>query len=115
MAAIGPARPVVHLSLLCFSHHHWAARWTERRAISECSVYSPVAMASIQRIFRKLGLLGLAMAVSGASLQPVTSGWENPTNLSMNIYVPDKLAANPPVILVVSAECLSYEVQHEAD
>ncbi|KAK1759843.1 alpha/beta-hydrolase [Echria macrotheca] len=35
-----------------------------------------------------------------AKLTQVTSGWENPTKLSFYIYVPDKLAAKPPVIIV---------------
>ncbi len=37
-----------------------------------------------------------------AKLEPVPSFGDNPTKLSMNIYVPDKLAANPPVIIAVS-------------
>ncbi|KAK3361439.1 Alpha/Beta hydrolase protein [Lasiosphaeria ovina] len=36
----------------------------------------------------------------GAKLTQVTSGWENPTKLSFYIYVPDKLAEKPPVIIV---------------
>lgn len=36
-----------------------------------------------------------------ASLQEVTNFGDNPTNIQMYIYVPDQLAANPPVIVAV--------------
>lgn len=45
--------------------------------------------------------LGCASLSLAAKLTQVTSGWENPTKLSFYIYVPDKLAAKPPVIIVV--------------
>jgi len=55
-----------------------------------------------QTIVPSLGtVFGVVSAVLGAQLQPVPSGWDNPTKLSMNIYIPDKLATNPPVIIVV--------------
>ncbi|KAF9524484.1 PHB depolymerase family esterase [Crepidotus variabilis] len=39
--------------------------------------------------------------VTAASLKAVSHFGSNPTNIQMNIYVPDKLAANPPVILAM--------------
>ncbi|CAK7221114.1 hypothetical protein SBRCBS47491_004417 [Sporothrix bragantina] len=45
-------------------------------------------------------LLVAATLAQAASLQPVANFGENPTKLSMSIYVPDKLAAKPPVIIV---------------
>jgi acetylxylan esterase len=47
-------------------------------------------------------VLSLAVIGETAMLQPVTFFGDNPTKLSMNIYVPDKLASKPPVIIVVS-------------
>ncbi len=46
--------------------------------------------------------LALAGIGGAAKLEPVASFGDNPTKLSMNIYVPDKLASKPPVIIVVS-------------
>jgi acetylxylan esterase len=45
--------------------------------------------------------LALIAIGDAAKLEPVSSFGDNPTKLSMYIYVPDKLAANPPVIIVV--------------
>ncbi|KAK0617580.1 feruloyl esterase B [Immersiella caudata] len=42
-------------------------------------------------------LTGIVSFSSAAKLTQVTSGWDNPTRLSFYIYVPDKLATNPPV------------------
>ena len=54
--------------------------------------FSTSALASIAAIFA---------TANGASLTRV-SGWgANPTNLEMNIYVPDKVAAKPAIILAV--------------
>ncbi|KAK0707949.1 Alpha/Beta hydrolase protein [Lasiosphaeris hirsuta] len=48
-----------------------------------------------------LGLiLALACLSRAAKLTQVASGWDNPTKLSFYIYVPDKLAPKPPVIIV---------------
>jgi acetylxylan esterase len=50
-------------------------------------------------LFNFTALAGLA---SSASLKQVTSFGSNPTGLQMYIYVPDKLAAQPAVIVAVS-------------
>jgi len=42
-----------------------------------------------------------SLVVYGAELKPVPKFGYNPSNLTMNIYVPDKLAANPPVVVAV--------------
>ncbi|KAK1222718.1 Feruloyl esterase B [Marasmius sp. AFHP31] len=42
-----------------------------------------------------------AVGALGASLQQVTNWGANPTGIRMNIYVPDKLAANPAVIVAL--------------
>ncbi|CAK7198487.1 hypothetical protein SEUCBS139899_001148 [Sporothrix eucalyptigena] len=47
-----------------------------------------------------VSLLAAATLTQAASLQPVANFGDNPTKLQMNIYVPDKLAAKPPVIIV---------------
>ncbi|KAF2118091.1 Alpha/Beta hydrolase protein [Lophiotrema nucula] len=44
-------------------------------------------------------LLATTTSVSAASLKQVTGFGTNPTGLQMYIYVPDKLAASPPVIV----------------
>lgn len=46
-------------------------------------------------------LVSLPAMVEAASLKAVSNFGSNPTNIQMNIYVPDKLAASPPVILAV--------------
>jgi acetylxylan esterase len=46
-----------------------------------------------------VAMAGLAM---GASLQQVTSFGNNPTGINMYIYVPDKVAAKPAIIVAVS-------------
>ncbi|OCL09340.1 carbohydrate esterase family 1 protein [Glonium stellatum] len=48
-------------------------------------------------------LLYLPIAASAASLQPVTGFGTNPTNVGMYIYVPDKLASRPPILVVPHA------------
>jgi acetylxylan esterase len=42
-----------------------------------------------------------ATTVLAASVQPVPNFGPNPSNIQMNIYVPDKVAKNPPVLLLV--------------
>jgi acetylxylan esterase len=49
-----------------------------------------------------LGLVATATVGLGASLQQVSSWGANPTKIQMFIYVPDKLAASPPVVVAVS-------------
>ncbi|TID06137.1 putative acetylxylan esterase A [Colletotrichum higginsianum] len=44
---------------------------------------------------------GLGSLASAASLQQVTSFGANPSGAKMYIYVPDRLAANPPVIVAI--------------
>jgi acetylxylan esterase len=56
-------------------------------------------MRTLVGVIRLLAFLSIS---SAAKLTQVTSGWDNPTKLSFYIYVPDKLAAQPPVIIVVS-------------
>jgi acetylxylan esterase len=43
----------------------------------------------------------LATLASAASLVPVRNFGPNPSNITMNIYVPDKLPPNPAIVLVV--------------
>ncbi|ORY55689.1 carbohydrate esterase family 1 protein [Pseudomassariella vexata] len=43
----------------------------------------------------------MAATCLGASLQGVTNWGTNPTNITMYIYVPDQLAANPPIIVAI--------------
>ncbi|KAK1998775.1 PHB depolymerase family esterase [Colletotrichum falcatum] len=45
--------------------------------------------------------VGLAVSAGAASLQQVTSFGSNPSGAKMYIYVPDKLAANPPVVVAI--------------
>ena len=48
--------------------------------------------------------LFMALPTRAASLQLVTNNWGAsgvPTNLSMYIYVPDKLATNPPILVLL--------------
>jgi hypothetical protein len=58
-----------------------------------------------------LPLLAAATAVAGASLQQVTSFGTNPTKINMYIYVPDKLATKPAVIVAVSRPRLRLKLQ----
>jgi len=44
-----------------------------------------------------------AMLGSCATLQAVTNWGANPTKINMYIYVPDKVAAKPAVIVAVSS------------
>ncbi|KAI5894374.1 carbohydrate esterase family 1 protein [Schizophyllum commune H4-8] len=46
-------------------------------------------------------LLAAAGAASAASLQQVSNFGTNPTGVQMFIYVPDQLAANPPIIVAM--------------
>jgi acetylxylan esterase len=48
-----------------------------------------------------LSAVGLAGAASAASLQRVNSFGANTSNAKMYIYVPDKLAENPPIIVAI--------------
>lgn len=48
-----------------------------------------------------IGLFALASEVFAASLQQVSSFGTNPTGIQMYIYVPDKLAMKPAVIVAV--------------
>ncbi|AEO68323.1 carbohydrate esterase family 1 protein [Thermothielavioides terrestris NRRL 8126] len=48
-----------------------------------------------------VSLMALASSALGASLQQVTNFGTNPTSIQMFIYVPAKLAANPPIIVAV--------------
>lgn len=47
------------------------------------------------------GLLATAGLAFGASLQQVSNFGNNPSSIQMYIYVPDKVAANPAVIVAV--------------
>lgn len=70
------------------------------RSRLEPSVRSnPVPIAMFVRTF--LGLAATAATCLSASLQEVTNFGDNPSNIQMYIYVPDQLAANPPVIVAV--------------
>ncbi|KAI1334742.1 Alpha/Beta hydrolase protein [Xylariaceae sp. FL0016] len=51
-------------------------------------------------LYRLFAAAAWIAAVSAASLTKVSDFGENPTKLSMYVYVPDKLAAKPPVIIV---------------
>jgi len=48
-----------------------------------------------------VGLAGLAGLASSASLKQVTSFGSNPSNTKMYIYVPDKVASKPPIIVAI--------------
>jgi len=48
-----------------------------------------------------VGLLATAGSVLGASLQQVSNFGTNPTSVQMFIYVPDKVAANPAIIVAL--------------
>jgi hypothetical protein len=48
-----------------------------------------------------LGLAAAAAMCLGASLQAVSSFGSNPTKIQMYIYVPDKVAAKPAIIVAV--------------
>ncbi|KAF1988027.1 carbohydrate esterase family 1 protein [Aulographum hederae CBS 113979] len=48
----------------------------------------------------------LTYVAHAASLVPVADFGANPTNIAMNIYVPDKLAASPPVVVLLHG-CMS--------
>lgn len=55
-------------------------------------------MKLLSAVIRLLAVTGSAL---GASLQAVTNFGTNPTNIQMYIYVPDKLAAKPAIIVAV--------------
>ncbi|KAI0406359.1 Alpha/Beta hydrolase protein [Xylaria palmicola] len=48
-----------------------------------------------------VGLLAPVGLVLGASLQQVSSFGSNPTSIQMYIYVPDKVATSPPIIVAL--------------
>ena len=48
-----------------------------------------------------LGLLAPASPAQAASLQEITNFGSNPTGLRMHLYVPDRLAANPALLVAV--------------
>jgi hypothetical protein len=48
-----------------------------------------------------LNLLLWAAVATAASLQQVSGFGSNPTNIRMFIYVPDRVAANPAIIVAV--------------
>mgnify|MGYP001480066314 CR=1 FL=1 len=50
------------------------------------------------------GLATMASSCLAASLQQVWNFGSNPTNINMHIYVPDRLANKPPIIVAVSQE-----------
>jgi hypothetical protein len=66
-------------------------------------------------VSRFIVILSASVCVRAASLQPVTSWGDNPTKLSMSIYVPDKLAAKPPIIIVVSIHLNVINIVRIAD
>ena len=50
-----------------------------------------------------LGLLTTFLTLAyAATLQPVRDFGDNPTKISMNIYVPDKLPSNAPILVLVN-------------
>ncbi len=53
------------------------------------------------QLFSLISLAALASQAFGASLKQVTNFGENPSSIQMYIYVPDKLAAKPAVIVAV--------------
>jgi len=63
----------------------------------------PPSTPPIMMFTNVLGLVATATVGLGASLQQVSSWGANPTKIQMFIYVPDKLAASPPVVVAVSA------------
>ena len=48
-----------------------------------------------------LGLLAPASPAQAASLQEITNFGSNPTHLRMHLYVPDRLASNPALLVAV--------------
>lgn len=48
-----------------------------------------------------VGLAATAATCLGASLQQVSNFGTNPTKISMYIYVPDKVASKPAIIVAV--------------
>ena len=54
------------------------------------------------KLFSFITSAAFASVALGATLKPVTSFGENPTSIQMYIYVPDKLATKPAVIVAVS-------------
>ncbi|KAI5825077.1 carbohydrate esterase family 1 protein [Schizophyllum commune Tattone D] len=53
------------------------------------------------KISKITSMLAAAGAASAASLQQVSNFGTNPTGVQMFIYVPDQLAANPPIIVAM--------------
>jgi len=55
-------------------------------------------------LFRSFFALAATAATGlGASLQQVTNFGNNPTRIQMYIYVPDRVATNPAIIVAVSS------------
>jgi acetylxylan esterase len=53
-------------------------------------------------------IVAAAALTSAASLQQVTNFGSNPTSINFYIYVPDKLATNPAIIVAV--RIMSYMI-----
>jgi acetylxylan esterase len=45
--------------------------------------------------------LALAALAHAAQLSPITNFGANPSGAKMYLYVPDKLAANPPIVVAI--------------
>lgn len=56
------------------------------------------------------GLAATAATCLGASLQQVSNFGNNPTKIQMHIYVPDKLASKPAIIVAVRPRATDEEV-----
>lgn len=52
-------------------------------------------------------IVAAAALISAASLQQVTNFGSNPTSINFYIYVPDKLATNPAIVVAV---CVLYKM-----
>lgn len=55
-------------------------------------------------ILSLLNLFLLAAVATAASLQQVSGFGSNPSNIRMFIYVPDRVASNPAIIVAVRHE-----------
>jgi len=54
-------------------------------------------------LFRSLFVFAASAGLTScASLKAITDFGSNPTDIQMSIYVPDKVAANPAIIVSVS-------------
>jgi acetylxylan esterase len=54
------------------------------------------------------GLAALASVVDAAGFMRVNDFGPNPTNLQMNMYVPQKVAQKPAIILAVSPRSAAF-------